>query len=459
MVPSSRLVVLARPHRAPLGGLGGLGRRGESAYTAHDDERLSRGRFKNVARPLPCPVLILPSVQLPVASRPTRGNPHRRDVFLALEQLERVRMADFAAIWRDVGDDFLSAVARVGESGWVVLGTEVAAFEEELADFWGVAHAIGVASGLDAIEICLRIVGLRPGDEVLTTPLTAFATTLAIVRAGGIPVYCDVDSNGLIDLDRAEAVLQTRPQIRAFLPVHLYGQVVDLDRLDAISQRYDITIVEDCAQSVGAKFGIRTAGTVGSASATSLYPTKNLGAFGDGGVVLTNDAALADAARTLRDYGQSAKYVHSVLGLNSRLDELHAATLRTAMLPRLPGYQRRRAEVAAAYTARIRTSAITFLLPRAGTVPAWHLFPVLVNGRTEHFVAHLATQGVETARHYPFVCPDQPALQNIPHVVADPLDQGRRFASQVVSLPLHPFLTDTDVTTVIQACNSFAPSD
>ena len=371
-----------------------------------------------------------------------------------------MRMADFAALWRDVSDAFLSAVARVGESGWVVLGREVAAFEEELAEFWGVSYAVGVASGLDAIEICLRITGLEAGDEVLTTPLTAFATTLAIIRAGGIPVYCDVDANGLIDLDRAEAVLQSRPHIRALLPVHLYGQVVDLDRLDDISQRYGVTVVEDCAQSVGATSGTRTTGTVGSASATSLYPTKNLGAFGDGGAVLTNDAALADAARTLRDYGQSAKYVHSGLGLNSRLDELHAATLRSAMLPRLSGYLHRRAQVAVAYADQIRASAITLVLPRGGTEPAWHLFPVLVvNGPTDHFVAHLATHGVDTARHYPFVCPDQPALQGVPHVVADELDEGRRFASQVVSLPLHPFLTDAEVTRVIQACNSFVPPD
>lgn len=368
-------------------------------------------------------------------------------------------MADFTALWRDVEDDFLAAVARVGESGWVVLGTEVAGFETALAEYWGVQHAIGVASGLDAIEICLRVVGLRPGDEVLTTPLTAFATTLAIVRAGGVPVYCDVDDNGLIDLERVETVLRARPQIRFLLPVHLYGQVLDLDRLEDIAQHFEVHVVEDCAQSVGATSGTRTAGTVGAASATSLYPTKNLGAFGDGGVVLTNDATIASDARTMRDYGQSEKYVHSMLGLNSRLDELHAATLRSAMLPRLSAYQRRRADIASTYIARIATNAITPVLPRRNTAPAWHLFPVLVNGPVDRFVAHLAASGVDTARHYPFVCPDQPALGGVPFIVTDELQRGRRFADHVVSLPLHPFLTDIDVNRVVEACNGYHVHD
>ncbi|HEX8689781.1 MAG TPA: aminotransferase class I/II-fold pyridoxal phosphate-dependent enzyme, partial [Solirubrobacterales bacterium] len=237
----------------------------------------------------------------------------------------KVRANDFQRQWEDVGEEALEAVDRVGRSGWLVLGEEVRGFEEELAAWWGIPHAVGVASGLDALEIGLRAAGVPAGARVLTTPLTAFATSLAVVRAGAEPVWCDVEDSGGIDLDRVEAALRKDDSIRALLPVHLYGHPVDPAALERIAAEHGVLVVEDCAQSAGASRAGRATGTAGIAAATSLYPTKNLGAMGDGGVLLTADPELAERARALRDYGQRRRYEHVELGLNSRLDELQAA--------------------------------------------------------------------------------------------------------------------------------------
>ena len=252
-----------------------------------------------------------------------------------------ILLNDFQRQWADTRADVLDATERVGASGWYILGKNVESFERALAASFDRAFAVGCASGLDAIEIALRALGLRPGDKVLTTPLSAFATTLAILRAGGVPVFVDVDDHGLIDLARCEERLATG-DIRAFVPVHLYGQPLPLPRLAELQARFAVALVEDCAQSALARFRGRSAGTVGAIAATSFYPTKNLGALGDGGALLTDDPALRDRCASLRNYGQTARYQHDELGLNSRLDELQAAILAQAFLPRLPAWTERR---------------------------------------------------------------------------------------------------------------------
>ena len=187
---------------------------------------------------------------------------------------------DFERQWADIGSDVLRAVQRTGQSGWYVLGDEVKKFEHRLATFWGVAHAAGVANGMDAVEIGLRVLGCGPGDRVLTTPLSAFATTLAIVRIGAVPVFVDTDERGLIDLARCRTLLGQRSDIRFLVPVHLYGHALDCGALERLRDDFALQVVEDCAQAIGA-----SAGTVGQMAATSFYPTKNLGALGDGGGV------------------------------------------------------------------------------------------------------------------------------------------------------------------------------
>jgi dTDP-4-amino-4,6-dideoxygalactose transaminase len=363
-----------------------------------------------------------------------------------------VRANDFARQWEDIAQDALAAVDRVGRSGWLILGEEVDGFERELAEWWGVSHAVGVASGLDALEIALRSAGVLPGTRVVTTALTAFATTLAIVRAGAIPVWCDVDESGGLDLDLVEAALRADRSIRALLPVHLYGHPLDPSELHRLAGEHDLALIEDCAQSLGASRSGRPTGAAGVAAGTSLYPTKNLGALGDGGVLLTNDEAVADRARGIRNYGQSGRYHHVELGLNSRLDDLHAAILRSAMLPRLNRWLDRRAEIAERYTAALAGTSLRPILPRAGT-SAHHLYPVEVcdQADADSTASRLAERGVAVGRHYPFVCPEQPAARGL-GVRLGELAVSRRIARRELSLPLHPYLRDDEIEVVVEAC-------
>jgi dTDP-4-amino-4,6-dideoxygalactose transaminase len=375
---------------------------------------------------------------------------------VSAQNTQRILLNDFVAQWRDVGADAVAALERVGASGWLILGSEVKGFEAELARYWGVPEVVGCASGLDAIEIALRALGLAPGDKVLTTPLSAFATSLAIVRAGGVPVVVDVDAAGQLDLELAARALRADAAIRFCLPVHLFGHALDARRLAELAA-LPVRLVEDCAQACGAASRGVPVGATGAAAATSFYPTKNLGAMGDGGALLTGDAALAAEARSLRDYGQTAKYVHARLGMNSRLDELHAAILRSALLPRLPGYTQRRVEIAAAYRRGIEHRALTLPPAPEGSESVWHLFPVLVDGARDAFMAHLGSAGIGSGVHYPTLIPDQPAFTGVRYECKDPLAQARRFAHSEVSLPIHPYLTDEQVERVIAACNSWKP--
>jgi dTDP-4-amino-4,6-dideoxygalactose transaminase len=364
-------------------------------------------------------------------------------------------MVDLRAQWRRARAAALAAVERVGEAGWYVLGPEVEAFEASLATAAGVRFAVGTGNGMDAIEIALRAAGIGPGDRVLTTPLSAFATTLAVLRAGAQPVFVDVDASGLLDLELARAACADDPGIRAILPVHLFGHALDLEALAALGDASGAVVVEDCAQALAARSRGRPVGTVGRLSAVSFYPTKNLGALGDGGAVLTDREDDAAATRVLRDYGQAGKYEHVVTGLNSRLDELQAAILRDALLPHLAADTARRRAVADAYRAALATDAVAIPPVPAGSESVWHLFPVLVARASdrEALRAHLALRGVETAIHYPRAIPDQPAATGAR--AASGLGRARDFAARELSLPLHPFLTDSDVAQVVDAVNAF----
>ncbi len=344
-----------------------------------------------------------------------------------------IQTIDFRRQWEDLREDALAAFETVGASGRYVLGEEVRAFEGELAALWGFPHAAGVGSGLDAIEIALRALGCGPGDRVLTTPISAFATTLAIVKIGALPVFVDTDDQGLIDLQRCEQVRE----IRFFVPVHLYGFALDADALRRLRDRRGWMMVEDCAQSMSA---------AGDLAATSFYPTENLGAMGDGGAVLCRDAALDARVRALRDYGQTAKYRHDVIGYNSRLDELQAAFLRRACLPRLERWTARRREIAAAYLRGIRNPAVRLPNPPEGSEPSWHLFPIWMDpARRRHF----------GGLHYPIAIPDQKAMRDVAFEAPGGYENARRLCASEVSLPIHPYLNDAEVAEVIAAVNSF----
>jgi dTDP-4-amino-4,6-dideoxygalactose transaminase len=363
---------------------------------------------------------------------------------------------DFRRQWEDIREDAAGAFLKVAQSGWYVLGAEVREFETALAAYWGMRHAIGVASGLDAIEISLKILGCRAGDPVLTTPLSAFATTLAILKLDAVPVFVDTDERGLIDLGRCRDLLRRRPDIRFFVPVHLYGHALDVGGLRRLREEFGLNVVEDCAQSIGARFRGEATGTAGQLAATSFYPTKNLGALGDGGAILTDREEWQVRAAALREYGQSSKYRHEYVGYNSRLDELQAALLRHAMLPRLDGWMERRRAVAHEYLAGIRHPEVRCPGAPDGSDSCWHLFPVFVPpGRKQEFLDHLKASGVAAGEHYPIVIPDQPALAQAAFELTDDCSQARGVAAAEVSLPIHPYLTREETGKVINAVNSF----
>jgi len=365
-----------------------------------------------------------------------------------------ISLNNFKRQWAATRDDAMAAFEEIGASGWYILGREVREFEEALALYWGVAHAVGVASGLDAIEISLKALGCGPGDKVLTTPLSAFATALAILNLGAVPVFVDTDEYGQIDLDACEAVFESRADVRYFLPVHLYGHALDMRRLINLRERFDCRMVEDCVQSIGACSQGTVTGSAGQMSALSFYPTKNLGALGDGGAVLTSSEEYAHMARMLRDYGQGAKYRHEVVGYNSRLDELHAGLLRRVFLGRLPAWIESRRRVASAYIAGIRNPAIHVPGAPAGSYSCWHLFPVWVDpARKRDFMAWLASQEIGCGEHYPIAIPDQPAMAGVKFEVVGDLATAQRICRSEVSLPIHPYLEDDEIACVIDACN------
>lgn len=370
-----------------------------------------------------------------------------------------ILMNDFRRQWRETGDKVLAAVGAVGESGWYILGKEVDLFEKALAGYIRRRAVVGCASGLDAIEMGLRALGLQPGQKVLTTPLSAFATTLGIVRAGGVPVFVDVDESGLLDLELTRHYLERDPAIRVLLPVHLFGHALDLQQLEELKEHFELSVLEDCCQAIGARFSGRDVGSVGQAGALSFYPTKNLGALGDGGALITDDVSIEAACRSLRDYGQTAKYVHEHLGLNSRLDELHAAVLGRAFLPKLEVWSARRRAIAKLYLAGIRSPLVRPVPVASKVDSAWHLFPVTVAAEArDAFLLHLSERQIQYAIHYPRLIPNQGALRGVPFSVLGDLTRAQRFALEEVSLPIHPSLGDEEVARVVDAINEFRAS-
>jgi dTDP-4-amino-4,6-dideoxygalactose transaminase len=343
-----------------------------------------------------------------------------------------------------------SAVSEVLQSGRVVLGPQVEAFEAELAAALGTEAVSGVASGTDAIELALRALDVGPGDEVVTQANTCVPTVAAIERAGATPVLCDVEPKAAT-IDPASLAGALGERTRAIVPVHLYGQCGDMTGVLELAAEREIPVVEDCAQAIGAGHDGRAAGTMGRLGCLSFYPTKNLGAVGDGGAVL-GDAELIERVRSLRVYGQSDRYRHTARGVNSRLDEIQAAMLRVK-LPHLEDWNRRRAEIAAAYDEALSDTAVR-PLTRLGGRHVFHLYVVVASNR-ESFRAELERRGVATLIHYPAPIHRQPAYTGL----ADgpvPLGNSERLAEQIVSLPLYPELSDDEVDAVASAVRETA---
>lgn len=349
--------------------------------------------------------------------------------------------------------ELIAAFTRVLDGGWYVLGKEVEAFECEYAAYCGTRHCVGVGNGLEALVLILRawmeLGALKPGDEVIVPANTYIATILAITENALTPVLVEPDP-ATFNLDPARIEKQIGPRTRAILPVHLYGQTADMSAISAIARKHGLKVIEDCAQAHGARHAGVRAGALGDAAGHSFFPSKNFGALGDAGAVTTNDDALADALRALRNYGSHRKYENVYKGVNSRLDELQAALLRVK-LPRLDADNARRREIARRYLDTIRHPQIA--LPASGmhNESVWHVFVVRSPAR-DALQAHLANCGIATLIHYPIPPHHQPAYLEWKTRAYPITEQIHR---EVLSLPISPVMSDVQVDAVVRACNNW----
>lgn len=360
--------------------------------------------------------------------------------------MTRVPFLDLSRHVESVRPQLDDAYARVLGRGRFVLGEELEQFESAFARYCGTRHAIGVASGTDAITIALAAAGISRGDEVVTAANTCVPTIVGIEQTGATPVLADVDSATLtIDPADVERVITSRT--RAIVPVHLYGQMANMTPLVELAAAHDLELIEDCAQSHGAAYVDRRAGSVGRAGAFSFYPTKNLGALGDGGAIVTDDDELAERVRLLRNYGERKRFEHILRGWNSRLDELQAAILG-AQLPLLEAWNERRRHVAAIYEDALAGSSVLAPREASGRRHVYHLYVVQTAAR-DRFRNALDQRGVATAIHYPRPVHRQPAYTELDR--AGELCVAEAASLEIVSIPLHAHLTDAEVTHIAAA--------
>jgi dTDP-4-amino-4,6-dideoxygalactose transaminase len=352
----------------------------------------------------------------------------------------KIKFNDFKKEYAANKKEYLDATSRVFDSGWYILGKEVKSFEEQFAKYLGVKYCIGVANGLEALQIAMMSLDLGRGDEVITTPVSAVATTLAILAVGATPVFVDTDENGQIDSSKIEKAITTRT--KAVLPVHLYGQPCKIDEIKDLCKKHKLYLIEDAAQAHGSTYKAKKLGTFGDVGCFSFYPTKNLGAIGDGGAIVTNDSKIAKACAEIRDYGQKTKYVHTRYGLNSRLDELQAALL-SVKLKYLDGDNVARRSLAKRYIENLKgVKGLEIILPERPDDSNYHLFVIRVKNR-DGLQKYLTDKGIPTLIHYPIAIPDQPLFAKKYDSLEIP--EARGFVKEILSLPCHPFLNNDEV--------------
>ncbi len=362
-----------------------------------------------------------------------------------------VAFLDLQAAYLELKEELDAAMAQVVASGRYVLGEQLRAFENEFAEFVGVQHCVAVGSGLDALHLALEAMGVGPGDEVIVPSNTYIATWLAVNLAGATPVPVEPDERTCnLDPDRIEAAITERTKV--LLPVHLYGQPADMDPILEIAGKHRLAVLEDAAQAHGARYKGRRVGSIGDAAGWSFYPAKNLGAFGDGGAVTTDNSEVGEKIRLLRNYGSRTKYIHSIQGFNTRLDEIQAAILRVR-LRHLDEWNGRRRALANVYLRQLPDAALTMPFVAQWSDPVWHLF-VVRTPRREALQRHLEEAGIDTLIHYPI----PPHLQQA--YAGMGLEEGslpicEALHKEVLSLPIGPHLTGEQVSQVIEAVHGF----
>ncbi len=357
-----------------------------------------------------------------------------------------VPFLNLAAQYESLKDELLPAVEKTLAGGHYVLGPNVTAFEQELAAYVGAAHGIGVNSGSDALTLALRALDIGPGDEVITTPFTYIAPAEAIHQVGARIVFADIDPR-TFNMDPADIRKKITAKTKAIIPVHLFGQAAPLEEIKTIAQTHNLHIIEDCAQAIGAQYKGRPVGSIGTLGCFSFYPTKNLGADGDGGMVVTNDDALAKKLKMLRVHGIERRYYHDLHGYNSRLDELQAAILRVK-LPHLSRWNARRAEIAARYAEGLKSLPIDLPVTAPANNHVFHVF-ALLSDRRDEIQKRLADRGVPTLIYYPLPLHLQKVYADLGYKAGD-FPVAEMVSRKILPLPMYPELTDAQVDYVIQ---------
>jgi dTDP-4-amino-4,6-dideoxygalactose transaminase len=366
--------------------------------------------------------------------------------------MTKVEFLDLAAQYKGIKPEIDEAISRVVSTGGFVLGKTVADFEQAAASFVGAKHGIGVNSGTDALYLALRAAGVKEGDEVITTPFTFIATAEVICWLNARPVLADICQDTLnIDPEKFERAITAKT--KAVIPVHLYGQAADMEEILSIANKHNIKVIEDCAQSLGASYkGLQT-GSFGHLAGFSFYPSKNLGAYGDGGLVLTSDEALAGEVRMLRQHGQDRKYHHTRIGMNSRLDALQAAVL-SVKLKHLDKWNKMRREKAAYYDQNLKGAGdIVTPQVRSYSEHIYHQYTIRTRNR-DALVEHLAEQGIPTAIHYPIPLHLQPAFSFL-DLKPGSLPVAEKAAAEVVSLPIYPEISKGQQDAVVESITKF----
>jgi len=357
---------------------------------------------------------------------------------------------DLGRQYRLHAEEYEQKALEVLRSGWYILGREVEQFEAEFARYVGSRHCVGLASGLDALWIGLRLLGIGAGDEVIVSANAYIACVMGISMNGATPVFVEPDAYDNIDAERIEAAVT--PRTKAILAVHLFGQACDMDRIRDIAERHALHVVEDCAQSHGSRWRGRITGTFGGIGCFSFYPTKGCGAFGDAGCVVTDDEALADRLRVYRNYGSRVRYHNEVLGANSRLDELQAGLLRVK-LAHLDELNQERRMLARRYASGLRNPRIRLPQVRPGADSTWHQFVVHCE-RRDVLMAYLQTFDIGAAIHYPIPPHLSQAYAYLGHVRGS-FPIAERYAAEVLSLPMYNGMTDEEVDRVIEVMNAW----
>jgi dTDP-4-amino-4,6-dideoxygalactose transaminase len=368
---------------------------------------------------------------------------------------KQIPLLDLEAQHHHIRDEVLHAVTAVIDSQKFILGEEVKKLEQEIAAYCNTKFAVGCASGSDALFLALLAVGIRPSDEVLTSPYTFFATAGAIHRAGAVPVFADVEAETFnMDINQVSDILRKRPKIRAVIPVHLFGGCADMDPLCAVAKERDVFVIEDAAQSIGSEYKDRRAGTIGHIGCLSFFPSKNLGAFGDGGMITTNDAELNQRVAALRVHGSKRKYYHDLVGINSRLDALQAAVLRVK-LKYLDDWTAGRQKNADLY--RERLSGVGSLgLPQCAPYQTRHIYNqfVITGPRRDELQNHLKQRGIGTEVYYPLPLHMQVCFEYLGYRAGD-FPVSERLATESLALPVHPELPVDDLQYICDEIRSF----